>query len=200
MAGVGLSHRRSQSGGLGKDTGRNMTRTMQRRNRITPSGIAGRDGRCGGRLNDRTREPGIGARIQRVGASAPPAYGRRHVWKAQQRKEGRSRGVPRRSRTAKARRISGWPVKSPRAGETDGWGRSKRRRIGTTQPEPEPRTPRVARHGLSHSGSWRRRRVWTQGATSPGDGGSERRTTQTRSRRGNVGSTLNRVGMGEGAV
>jgi hypothetical protein len=34
---------RSQSGGLGKRTGRSMTRTMQRRNR-SPSSIAGRDG------------------------------------------------------------------------------------------------------------------------------------------------------------
>jgi len=86
MEGVRLVRRRSQSGGLGKHTGRSMTRTMQRRNCITPSGIAGRDGRCGGRLTDRTREPGIGVRTQRVGASAPPADGRRHAWKAQQRK------------------------------------------------------------------------------------------------------------------
>src|SRR6266705_4764164 len=56
-----------------------------------------------------------------------------------------SRGSPRRSRTAKARRINGTAAKSSRACETDGWGRSKRGWRETAQLAPEPRTPGVER-------------------------------------------------------
>jgi len=42
--------RRSQSGGQGKRAGRSIKGTMQPRNRITPSDIAGRDGHCEWRL------------------------------------------------------------------------------------------------------------------------------------------------------
>src|SRR5207245_1824394 len=66
------SSRRSQSGGLGKHTGRTIKRTMQPRKQETPSDIAGRDGRCGWRLARRSRKPGIAVRVQREGAADPP--------------------------------------------------------------------------------------------------------------------------------
>jgi hypothetical protein len=59
-------------------------------------------------------------------------------------KGGTSRGSPRRSRTAKAGCISAGPVKSPRACETGGWGRSKRRWVETAQLGPEPSTAGVS--------------------------------------------------------
>jgi hypothetical protein len=63
---------------------------------------------------------------------------------ARQGKSGRSRGSPRRSRTAKAARISRDPGKSRGACETGGWGRSKPGWTETTELGPEPRTPGVS--------------------------------------------------------
>ena len=72
-AGLRVSEVVAKSGGPGKPTGRSMTRTMQRRKRITPSGIAGRDGCRGWRLGRSTRKPGIAAPVQRDGTADPPA-------------------------------------------------------------------------------------------------------------------------------
>ena len=53
------SSRHSQSGGQGERAARSIKRTMQPRNRITPSDIAGRDGHCEWRLFDSWRKPEI---------------------------------------------------------------------------------------------------------------------------------------------
>jgi len=53
-----------------------------------------------------------------------------------QRKLGTTRGSPRRSRTAKALRISRYAVKSRCAGEWGGWGRLSEDRPGHYNPVP----------------------------------------------------------------
>jgi hypothetical protein len=56
--------------------------------------------------------------------------------RSRQRKPGTTRGSPRRSRTAKAARISRHAVKSRCAGEWDGWGRVSEDGSGQNNPNP----------------------------------------------------------------
>src|SRR3954464_5855997 len=60
----------------------------------------------------------------------------RHVRTEWQRKPGTTRGSPRRSRTAKASRISRPAVKSRCAGEWGGWGRLSNDGPGQQKPDP----------------------------------------------------------------
>src|SRR3954466_9777110 len=63
------------------------------------------------------------AQLDTCDARTPRGQRGRHVRTEWQRKPGTTRGSPRRSRTAKASRISRPAVKSRCAGEWGGWGR-----------------------------------------------------------------------------
>jgi hypothetical protein len=143
---------RSQPGGRGKHTGRSITRTMQRRERLPVEHCWQRRAFCGWRLSAKLRKPGIG----------PPRNGRvarTHGVGSTARVDSAAVKVGKVSRVASACPHSdgaaykpAMMVKSLRACETGGWGRSKRGGLETTQLRPEPRTPGVERLDLSNSG------------------------------------------------
>src|SRR5882724_13103782 len=140
-----VASRRSQPGGLGKHAGRSMTRTMQRRKLKPRRTLLAETGSRGWRLGDKTRKPGIAAPAQREGGRGPTGV------RSTARMDSAAGKVGKVSRVAEALPHSEGAaykrqgVKSPRAGETGGWGRSTRRWTETTELGPEPRTPGVGR-------------------------------------------------------
>src|SRR3954465_7590601 len=75
------------------------------------------------------------ATLDRGDVRTPRGQRGRHVRTAWQRKPGTTRGSPRRSRTAKASRISRPTVKSRCAGEWGGWGQLSEDGLGQQNPD-----------------------------------------------------------------
>jgi hypothetical protein len=117
--------------------------------------------------------------------------------KSGQRKHGTTRGSPRRSRTAKALRITGTAGKSRRACEWGGWGRLSDDGAGQNNPYrsegPWGRAACAARMAASNRAGF----LDSDRGFRCGHGGRERRK-QTRARTGYAGSRLNLHGQGEG--
>jgi hypothetical protein len=76
------------------------------------------------------------AQLDRCDVRTPRGQRGRHVRTEWERKPGTTRGSPRRSRTAKASRISRPTVKSRCAGEWGGWGRLSEDGPGQHNPDP----------------------------------------------------------------
>ena len=137
------ARRRSQPGGLGKHTGRSMTRTMQRRNLTTrrillaETAVVGGDSvLCRGSLVPRRQHNGRPPGPTGVGSTArvdSTAMKVGKVWLV-------AEALPHSEGAAYKD-----DPKAQRADQTGGWGRSTRGWTETTQLGPEPRTPGVER-------------------------------------------------------
>ena len=115
-----------------------------------------------------------------------------------QRKHGTTRGSPRRSRTAKASRITGTAGKSRRACEWGGWGRLSVDGPGQNNPDRSEGPWGRAACAALMAASYRAGILDPDRGPCYGRGGRERRK-QTRAQTGHAGSRLNLRVRGKGA-